>query len=91
MEEYDKLSVEKKELAIKRDNLSSADDVNFEEIAKIKTQLLNIDEKMKELEPEAVNVQVTEEDLAKVIELWTGIPSSRIRENELAKLHDLEE
>ena len=46
---------------------------------------------MKELEPEAVNVQVTEEDLAKVIELWTGIPSSRIRENELAKLHDLEE
>ena len=91
MEEYDKLSVEKKELAIKRDNLSSADDVNFEEIAKIKTQLLNIDEKMKELEPEAVNVHVTEEDLAKVIELWTGIPSSRIRENELAKLHDLEE
>lgn len=91
IEEYDKLSVEKKELAIKRDNLSSADDVNFEEIAKIKTQLLNIDEKMKELEPEAVNVQVTEEDLAKVIELWTGIPSSRIRENELAKLHDLEE
>ena len=91
MEEYDKLSVEKKELAIKRDNLSSADDVNFEEIANIKTKLLNIDEKMKELEPEAVNVQVTEEDLAKVIELWTGIPSSRIRENELAKLHDLEE
>ena len=43
MEEYDKLSVEKKELAIKRDNLSSADDVNIEESAKIKTQLINID------------------------------------------------
>lgn len=91
MEAYDKLSVEKKDLMVKRDNLSAEDEVNFEEIANIKTQLLNIDEKMKELEPEAVNVQVTEEDLAKVIELWTGIPSSRIRENELTKLHDLEE
>ena len=29
--------------------------------------------------------------MAKVIELWTGIPSSRIRENELSKLADLEE
>ncbi|MGN0477090.1 MAG: ATP-dependent Clp protease ATP-binding subunit [Ruminococcus sp.] len=91
MEDYDKLTVEKKELTQKRENLSSEENVDFEKIAEIKTQLINIDEKMKELEPQAVNVQVEEEDLAKVIELWTGIPSSRIRENELSKLADLEE
>ena len=30
-------------------------------------------------------------DVAKVIELWTGIPASRVQENELKKLADLEE
>ncbi|MGN1125951.1 MAG: ATP-dependent Clp protease ATP-binding subunit [Ruminococcus sp.] len=91
MEDYDKLTVEKKDLTQKQESLSSEENVDFEKIAEIKTQLINIDEKMKELEPQAVNVQVEEEDLAKVIELWTGIPSSRIRENELSKLADLED
>ena len=35
--------------------------------------------------------EVTEEDIAHVIELWTGIPASKVRENELHKLADLEE
>ena len=91
MEDYDKLTVEKKELAQKQESLTTEENVDFEKIAEIKTQLINIDEKMKQLEPQAVNVQVEEEDLAKVIELWTGIPASRIRENELSKLADLED
>ncbi len=91
MEEYDKLSVEKKDLMTEREQLSAEENVDFEKIAQIKTQLIQIDSRMKELEPKAVNVQVEEQDLAKVIELWTGIPASRIRENELAKLSDLEE
>ncbi|MCI6653391.1 MAG: ATP-dependent Clp protease ATP-binding subunit [Ruminococcus sp.] len=91
MEDYDKLTVEKKELTQKQESLTTEENVDFEKIAEIKTQLINIDEKMKQLEPQAVNVQVEEEDLAKVIELWTGIPASRIRENELSKLADLED
>jgi ATP-dependent Clp protease ATP-binding subunit ClpA len=91
MESYDKLSVEKKNLVSEREKLAGEENVDFEKIAEIKTQLMQLDNKMKELEPEAVNVQVEEEDLAKVIELWTGIPSSRIKENELSKLADLEE
>ena len=45
---------------------------------------------MKELAPAALGAEVEEADLAKVIELWTGIPASRIQENELKKLADLE-
>lgn len=37
-----------------------------------------------------MGAEVEEADLAKVIELWTGIPASRIQENELKKLSDLE-
>jgi ATP-dependent Clp protease ATP-binding subunit ClpA len=33
---------------------------------------------------------VTEEDLAKVIQLWTGIPSQKIMESDLRRLADLE-
>ncbi len=33
---------------------------------------------------------VTEKDLAKVIELWTGIPASKVEESELSKLSQLE-
>ncbi len=91
MEEYDKLSIQKKELNTKRENLASEEEVDFEKIAEIKTEIIQIDEKMKFIEPQAVNVQVEEEDLAKVIELWTGIPASRIRENELTKLAGLED
>ena len=34
---------------------------------------------------------MTEEDIAKVIELWTGIPASRVKENELKKLASIED
>ena len=46
---------------------------------------------MQELAPEALGAQVTEEDIAKVIELWTGIPASRVKENELKKLASIED
>ena len=49
-----------------------------------------------EQDSEAIRVQatenpLTEDDLAGVIELWTGIPASKVRENELARLAQLEE
>ncbi|MBQ9673053.1 MAG: ATP-dependent Clp protease ATP-binding subunit [Ruminococcus sp.] len=91
IETYDKLSIEKKDLTLQNEKLSTAEEVDFEKVAEIKTRIIQIDQKMKELEPQAVNVQVQEEDIAKVIELWTGIPSSRVKENELSKLVDFED
>ena len=91
IETYDKLSIEKKDLTLQNEKLSTAEEVDFEKVAEIKTRIIHIDQKMKELEPQAVNVQVQEEDIAKVIELWTGIPSSRVKENELSKLVDFED
>lgn len=36
-------------------------------------------------------IQVTMEDVAKVIELWTGIPAAKVKETEYTKLAHLEE
>ena len=46
---------------------------------------------LEELEKVTSNIQVQETDLAKVIELWTGIPSSKIAESEFSKMAKLED
>lgn len=90
MECHDKLEDERQKLLIKKDALTNADDVNYEQLAEVNTSLARIDNDLKEIDPETLVSKVTEEDIAKVIELWTGIPASRIKENELSKLADLE-
>lgn len=90
MELHDKLEDERQKLLIKKDALTNADEVNYEQLAEVNTSLARIDSDLKEIDPETLVSKVTEEDIAKVIELWTGIPASRIKENELSKLADLE-
>lgn len=90
MERHDKLEDERQKLLIRKDALTNADEVNYEQLAEVNTSLARIDSDLKEIDPETLVSKVTEEDIAKVIELWTGIPSSRIKENELSKLAGLE-
>ena len=66
------------------------DNTDFEKLAKLKAELIRIDERMKVLEPAAMSAAVTKEDLARVIELWAGIPASKIEEAELSKVARLE-
>ena len=90
MERCDKLREDKGELLRKKDDISSAEEIDYEKLAEVNTQLAQIDSELSQFDPDELISRVTEEDIAKVIELWTGIPASRIRENELAKLADLE-
>ena len=66
-------------------------EIDFEALAKVKGELIRIKDKIEELAKKLENVQVTEADLAKVIELWTGIPANKIEETEFAKIAGLEE
>ncbi len=91
MELHDKLTDELQKLNLKKEEISSQEEVDYQALAEVNTNLAKIDSQIKEIDPETLTSRVSEEDIAKVIELWTGIPASRIRENELAKLADLEE
>lgn len=91
MERHDKLEDERQKLLIRKDALTNADEVNYEQLAEVNTSLARIDSDLKEIDPETLVSKITEEDIAKVIELWTGIPASRIKENELSKLAGLED
>ncbi len=91
MELYDNLTDEKKELLVEKDEITNAsEEVDYKALAEVNTDLARIDSELEKINPETLTSKVTEEDIAKVIELWTGIPASRIKENELSKLADLE-
>lgn len=90
LESFEKLTDEKATLTLTKEKISTADEIDYEALATVTSELAKVDEQLGAIDEATLIASVTEEDLAKVIELWTGIPSSRIRENELLKLADID-
>ncbi len=67
---------------------NSSEAIDYEQVAKRKTRIAKLEAARKQAA--ASEIQVTMDDVAKVIELWTGIPAVKIRETEFAKLAGLE-
>ena len=63
----------------------------YEEITKLRSEELQLCERLSEIEPQTQSVTLTENEIANVIELWTGIPATGITENEYARIDRLEE
>lgn len=88
--EYDKLKKEIKVLEDMEKSISEQTEPDYQALAEVKGKLIHARESEAELRAKAENVQVTEEDIAKVVELWTGIPASKIAETEFLKIAKLE-
>ncbi len=89
---YEKLVKENKKLEQEENELSSdTENVNYQRIAEVKTRIAKNQAVIKELEPKLDEINVTVQDVCKVIELWTGIPASKIMETEYIKIAKLEE
>ena len=63
---------------------------NYEQQALVKADLEKYKKESEELCNKVAQITVTDSDVAKVIELWTGIPATKIEESDLQKLSDLE-
>lgn len=88
--EYDKL---KKEIAVlegMEKSISEQSEPDYQALAEVKGKLIHAHEDEKAIKEKAESVQVTEEDIAKVVELWTGIPANKIAETEFLKIAKLE-
>lgn len=70
---------------------SDVDNPDYEKQAMVKAEIDKLKAHADELYIPASNNAVTEKDIAKVIELWTGIPSSKIEESDFQKLSVLED
>ncbi|MCD7723006.1 MAG: ATP-dependent Clp protease ATP-binding subunit [Clostridiales bacterium] len=92
--EYQLLLEKKEKINSAIETLSNPQDdkeiIDYEKISNLKTQLLQLEEKESELSEKASRNQVYEQDLAKVVSMWTGIPASKIEAGDIIKLGSLE-
>ena len=95
LEEFEKLTDESAaaDLAVEEAESSSEKEENpdYEKIAELKMNQMRISNRLEELKPQADAAQVTEKDLAQVIEVWTGIPASKFEATEFEKIRSLPE
>lgn len=89
---YENLIAKNKELEVEQSKLAEEkEDIDYARLAEIKTEMEQNRLKIEELEPKVTKIYVTEEDVSKVIELWTGIPATKIMETEFKKIAKLED
>ena len=89
--EYEQLKKKNKALETEENNLSAeTENKDYQRIAEIKTELAKNTARIDELEPMIKEVHVTENDVCKVIELWTGSPASKLLETEFKRIANLE-
>lgn len=91
IEEFDALNEELKKHEKLVEDYEQKPDPDYEIIATEKGEILRIQNRLKEVEETLKNVQVTEDDISKVIELWTGIPANKIAQTEYDKIKHLKE
>ena len=89
--EYSKMKKEIEVLEGMEKEISEQQEPDYQALAEVKGKLIHAREDVEKLKEKAENVQVTEGDITKVVELWTGIPASKRAETEflmIAKLED---
>ena len=90
----DELYVANKKVAEAQKNLdeltADPENTDYEKQAMLKADIEKYKSVANGLYEAASDNTVTEKQLAKVIELWTGIPASKVEESELSKLSGLE-
>ena len=65
-------------------------DARYARIAELRSQEMRLQAELTEIEKKGVP-QLTMENIARIIELWTKIPASKIREEEFKRLSELED
>lgn len=71
--------------------MAETENPDYEAIAKVRADIIQCESKLEEVKVKAEDNFVTEDDLAKVINLSTGIPVNKIMDSDMCKLSGLED
>ena len=85
--ELDALKQEETEM----ESASTNEAIDYEAVAERKTRIAQLEAELPAKQAAASEIKVSMDDLARVIELWTGIPAVKIRETEYVRLASLED
>ena len=91
VDQYAKALLEQQQLQKQEEELLGAEQVDYEKLANVRAQLAQQQQLIDDLRPQATACPVSDEHLARVVELWTGIPATKIQQNELSRLGELEQ
>ena len=87
--QIDELRVEAERL-VREGNLAAASEISYGRIPALEKQIAEADE-AEAVEDPMVNEKVGPQEIADVVEAWTGIPTGRLLEGETAKLLRMED
>lgn len=90
LNEYLKLKDHLAALEEKENALLSEEDIDYAKVSLVRTDLARVKKNLAEYSEEDTVTNVTTDDIAHVVEVWTGIPASKIQANELKRLADLD-
>ena len=90
-ESYARLQAEEMRLKTEEETAMAAESIDYEALANTRAQLMQVQAQVEEIREAATAAPVTEEALARVIELWTGVPAAKVQESELGRLARLED
>ncbi len=90
-EEMRKLGEEKDTVSGATTEDNPPDEETYRKLADIKVRELQLTEKLRQLENECAQITLCTEDIANVLEIWTGIPAASIDAHEFERLAGLEE
>lgn len=93
VDQINRLADEIKQLEAEKaaiENKETMEESDYPRLADIKTRLLQKNQQFDALSKQRDTLELTEYHLAKVIEVWTGIPATNITENSFQKIERLE-
>ena len=86
------LTIKKEREALEATPPDSPDNADaYERIAKLKSKEIKLADELKSLEGECENIILTTDELADVVEMWTGVPALTVSANEYEQIDKLEE
>lgn len=91
LNEYLRLKDSLAELETKEADLLAADEIDYAQVSLVRTDLAKVRKQLSVYNEDELTATVTINDIARVVEVWTGIPAAKIQENELKRLADLDE
>ncbi len=79
------------ELSSKTETPEGQTEENYKSLADLKVEKINLENRLAELNDILEGLSVTTNDIANVIEIWTGVPAQDIKADELGELTGLSE